>query len=37
MSSVCVTKVGRARAKCCVSMDKELAGEARELHWESVG
>ena len=35
-SSVCVTKVGQARANCCVSVDKELAGEARELHWERV-
>jgi hypothetical protein len=32
-SSECVIKVGRARAKCCVSADKEFAGEAREMHW----
>ena len=32
-SSLCVIKVGRARAKCCVSVDKGFAGEARELHW----
>jgi hypothetical protein len=36
MSSVCITKVGRARVNCCVRLNKELAAEARELHWESV-
>jgi hypothetical protein len=35
-SYVCVTKVGRARAKCWVSMDKELAGKARELYPERL-
>jgi len=35
-SSVRITKVRQARAKCYVSMDKGFAGEARELHWERV-